>query len=53
MILELAVVAAVVSVVYAVKKGYTMTQIKAEVAKIGATASADAQALVAAIKAKL
>jgi hypothetical protein len=53
MILTLVVIAAVVAAVYAVKKGVTVSQIEAEISKVGATASADAKALVATIKTKL
>ena len=53
MILTLAVIAVAAVAVYAVKKGYTVAQIEAEISKVGATASADAKALVATIKTKL
>ena len=53
MIITLVVVAVAAVAVYAVKKGVTVAQVEAEVSKVSTTASADAQALVAAIKAKL
>ena len=53
MIISLGVVAVAAVAVYAVKNGITVAQIKAEVTKVEATASADVKALVTAIKAKL
>ncbi len=53
MILNLAAIAVAAVAVYAVKNGITVAQIKAEVTKVEATASADVKALVTAIKAKL